>query len=284
MEEEAGPPGVGWDQFDVNRRLFGVETSFDETQYTTVIDRSSEEYRRLERDVERLAAEIGGAGAGRTNVHLAEERGIQVDDSQMDEEDRYGAVVRPPPTATDKSPTNKSPVSFREAALSGKTPVVTMPKSATSASSAAKSGQSSGHLSPTLPETEPDVSTLLPPSARPRKSIANLHVDPSALEQARESVNQATDAMQRRMSQVQVETGKGEQEKRPSLNPNAADFVPGAPLAPAPSALPVAAAPSAQPALPEVPAPRAVGKPLTCTRRLLALATLTNGRASVCCS
>lgn len=240
LEEEAGPPGVGWDQFDANKRLFGVETSFDEAQYTTIIDRNSEEYRKLERKAERLAAEITGSTANAAatgninNVHLAEERGLHVDDGQMDEEDRYGAVVRPPssPGRTMEPAPGKSPVSFREAALSGSTSMVTMPKYTTSASSSTvKSGQSSGQLSsPTLSESEAGAPAPLSSSARPRKSIANLHVDPTALEQARESVNQATDAIQRRMSQVQVEIGKEEQEKKAALNPNAAVFVPGAPF------------------------------------------------------
>lgn len=52
----------------------------------------------------RIAAEIErGDHSSVANIHMLEERGIAIDDSQMDEEDRYGAVVRdappPPPVA-----------------------------------------------------------------------------------------------------------------------------------------------------------------------------------------
>lgn len=51
----------------------------------------------------RIASEIErGDHSSVANIHMLEERGIAIDDSQMDEEDRYGAVVRdapPPPPA-----------------------------------------------------------------------------------------------------------------------------------------------------------------------------------------
>ncbi|GAX76204.1 hypothetical protein CEUSTIGMA_g3648.t1 [Chlamydomonas eustigma] len=84
--------GEGWDQFAANRTLFGVETTFDEYVYTTKIDRTN--CAISEEEAERLAKEIEGQSTG--NVHLLEERGFAVDDSgQMDEEDKYSAVVRP---------------------------------------------------------------------------------------------------------------------------------------------------------------------------------------------
>lgn len=43
----------------------------------------------------RIAAEIErGDHSALSNVHMLEERGLAIDDSQMDEEERYGAVVR----------------------------------------------------------------------------------------------------------------------------------------------------------------------------------------------
>ena len=43
----------------------------------------------------RIAAEIERGDHSRlANIHMLEERGVAIDDSQMDEEDRYGAVVR----------------------------------------------------------------------------------------------------------------------------------------------------------------------------------------------
>lgn len=90
-----GTSTKNWDQFEANEKLFGVTVDFDEDQYTTKLDKSSLEYKRRERFAERKAKEIMSGATG--NVHVAEERGrMVVDDSQMDEEDRYGAVVRTP--------------------------------------------------------------------------------------------------------------------------------------------------------------------------------------------
>lgn len=49
-------------------------------------------------DAARIAAEIErGDHSALSNIHMLEERGVAIDDSQMDEEDRYGAVVRDAP-------------------------------------------------------------------------------------------------------------------------------------------------------------------------------------------
>lgn len=57
--------------------------------YTTKLDRTSDTYRKNERQAERLAAEIMQQTSG--NFHRQEERGKEVD---MDEESLYGAVIR----------------------------------------------------------------------------------------------------------------------------------------------------------------------------------------------
>jgi PAB1-binding protein PBP1 len=97
-----------WDQFATNEKLFGVKTDFQEELYTTKLDKSSAEYLQREKEAERLAREIEkvfnlnayiyfNSGKGSTsNVHLAEERGQTIDEGAVDEEDRYGAVVRAP--------------------------------------------------------------------------------------------------------------------------------------------------------------------------------------------
>ncbi|KAJ7364010.1 hypothetical protein DFH08DRAFT_838071 [Mycena albidolilacea] len=86
----AGSKGQ-WDQFNVNEKLFGVKTSFDEDAYTTKLDRSAPDFKERERKAQRIANEI--IGAGTTNPHIAEERNLN-DDSGANEEDKYGAVVR----------------------------------------------------------------------------------------------------------------------------------------------------------------------------------------------
>ncbi|KAF8149936.1 hypothetical protein B0H34DRAFT_731793 [Crassisporium funariophilum] len=83
--------GTSWDQFTANEQLFGVKASFDEDVYTTKLDRSAPDFKERERKAQRLANEI--IGAATNNPHIAEERGF-VDDSGVNEEDKYGAVVR----------------------------------------------------------------------------------------------------------------------------------------------------------------------------------------------
>ncbi|KAG9085158.1 hypothetical protein FS749_004649 [Ceratobasidium sp. UAMH 11750] len=99
-----------WDQFQANEKMFGVITSFNEEAYTTALDRNAPDFKEKERKAEIIAKEIM---AGSTNnPHLAEERGI-VDDSGMNEEDKYSSVVRGqnayiPPGARRAAQTNGS--------------------------------------------------------------------------------------------------------------------------------------------------------------------------------
>lgn len=93
-----------WDQFAVNRQKFGVESTYDEHYYTTRIDKSHPEYKQREKIAEKIAAEIEQSGHG-GNVHIAEERGIAIDDSGLDEEDKYSGVSRK--SAADLAPQRK---------------------------------------------------------------------------------------------------------------------------------------------------------------------------------
>ncbi|KAF8896389.1 hypothetical protein BD779DRAFT_1495640 [Infundibulicybe gibba] len=87
-----GSNNMSWDQFDANEKLFGVKTNFDENLYTTKLDRSAPDFKERERKAQRIANEITGTGT--TNPHIAEERNQNIDDSGVNEEDKYGAVVR----------------------------------------------------------------------------------------------------------------------------------------------------------------------------------------------
>ncbi|KIJ50986.1 hypothetical protein M422DRAFT_44208 [Sphaerobolus stellatus SS14] len=84
----------GWDQFAANERMFGVRTSFDEDLYTTKLDRSGPDFKERERKAQAIANEIMGQVS--SNPHIAEERGLKIDDSGIDEEDKYAGVVRGP--------------------------------------------------------------------------------------------------------------------------------------------------------------------------------------------
>ncbi|KAJ8508803.1 hypothetical protein ONZ45_g8961 [Pleurotus djamor] len=93
---DEGTFGVGtngsWDQFAVNEQLYGVKTQFDEELYTTKLDRSAADFKERERKAQRIANEIMGTSTN--NPHLAEERNQNVDDSGINEEDKYSTVVR----------------------------------------------------------------------------------------------------------------------------------------------------------------------------------------------
>jgi PAB1-binding protein PBP1 len=52
--------GAGWDQFETNKKMFGVTTSFDEDLYTTKIDRTAADFKEKERKAQALADEIMG--------------------------------------------------------------------------------------------------------------------------------------------------------------------------------------------------------------------------------
>ncbi|CAE6380177.1 unnamed protein product [Rhizoctonia solani] len=89
-----GPGSSGstpWDQFSANEKMFGVVTSFNEEAYTTAIDRNAPDFKEKERKAEMIAKEIMAAASN--NSHIAEERGA-VDDSGLNEEDKYSSVIR----------------------------------------------------------------------------------------------------------------------------------------------------------------------------------------------
>lgn len=83
-----------WDQFETNRTLFGVESTFNEELYTTKLEKGPQ-MREREREAWRIAREIEEQTT--RNSHLAEERGARsVKDVELeDEESRFSAVLRP---------------------------------------------------------------------------------------------------------------------------------------------------------------------------------------------
>ncbi|KAI5953108.1 PBP1 [Candida jiufengensis] len=88
LEDTSGP----WDQFKVNQEKFGVESTFDEHIYTTRIDKNAPDYYEKVAKANKIADEIEKQLT--TDRHILEERGIQIDDSGMDEEDKYSGVDR----------------------------------------------------------------------------------------------------------------------------------------------------------------------------------------------
>ncbi|SCV03460.1 LAMI_0H08328g1_1 [Lachancea mirantina] len=89
LEDSAAP----WNQFAVNEQKFGIKSTFDEHLYTTKVNKEDPNFAQRLKEADRIAREIESQG-GSGNVHLAEERGIVVDDSGLDEEDKYSGVDR----------------------------------------------------------------------------------------------------------------------------------------------------------------------------------------------
>ncbi|CAN8288036.1 unnamed protein product [Cochlearia groenlandica] len=80
----------GWNQFEVNKTLFGVTSTFDEELYTTKLERGPRT-RELEERALRIAREIEGENT--RDLHVAEERGIQLSGNfDIDEETKYSSV------------------------------------------------------------------------------------------------------------------------------------------------------------------------------------------------
>ncbi|MCO5582504.1 hypothetical protein L7F22_036401 [Adiantum nelumboides] len=81
-----------WDQFEINKTLFGVESTFDEELYTTKLNRGPQS-RDREKEAWRIAREIEAHGS--KNLHLLEERNEIDDFDALDEENRFSSVLRP---------------------------------------------------------------------------------------------------------------------------------------------------------------------------------------------
>lgn len=87
-----GPWNRNWDQFETNKLLFGVKSTFNEELYTTKLERGPRT-RDLEKEAMRIAREIEGEDT--KDLHLAEERGLHLyDNFGLDEETRFSSVYR----------------------------------------------------------------------------------------------------------------------------------------------------------------------------------------------
>ncbi|SCV67049.1 BQ2448_5695 [Microbotryum intermedium] len=154
--EDGNASGKGWDQFATNERLYGTRTDYDEEIYTTKLDRTGADFRQREQRAAQLEREIlkGGGGALANNTHMAEERGAALDDSNMNEEDRYSGVIRGPeayipPGARKSTPVGKLASSTPNGSSSGpaSTPSVSTPASKPAPTSGAASFQDPAILS-----------------------------------------------------------------------------------------------------------------------------------------
>ena len=85
---------INWDQFELNKKVYNVISTYDENLYTTKLDKNkiTEEDKKF---ADKIYNEIMKTNKDEKNVHILEERGvIQQKDNDMDEEDKYSSVVK----------------------------------------------------------------------------------------------------------------------------------------------------------------------------------------------
>ncbi|KAJ2037222.1 poly(A)-binding protein binding protein, partial [Coemansia sp. S16] len=191
---------TSWDQFATNEQLFGLTTDFDEEIYTTRLDRTRADYKVREREAIRIAHEIKSTPF--QNSHVAEERQeiAADDDGGMDEEDRYGAVLRPsggpgkyvPPYLRGKAdtspPTKQDPAESATAAKEPHLPSQALPVANVQGDSAgvSLSVQSNNAMAvAALAKLNIRMTGHSPPSEMPRSPTAKPTLQPSATMGAR---------------------------------------------------------------------------------------------------
>ncbi|GHP06997.1 hypothetical protein PPROV_000574000 [Pycnococcus provasolii] len=78
-----------WDQFEANERMYGVKGGFDESLYTTSLDKEGSKI--SEEEAARIAAEIGKGGGAGGKVPTRDIDDLGEDD--VDEEDKFSSVL-----------------------------------------------------------------------------------------------------------------------------------------------------------------------------------------------
>jgi hypothetical protein len=163
---ESTNASASWDQFEANARLFGATTSYDESIYTTSIDRADPTYRQKQADAARIAREIEGTEVD--NAHMREERGLLVPGDTGDEEDKYSGVQREErsfPPLVSGQPNKYTPPARRQAA----------------AQSAATSGPSASTVKQaprdTIHPTAPQTNENTPPQPAPSATAVSATLD-----------------------------------------------------------------------------------------------------------
>ncbi|KAK0706339.1 hypothetical protein B0T26DRAFT_447860 [Lasiosphaeria miniovina] len=101
--EKSATTGKPWNQFEENERLFGVHTDYDESIYTSAINKQHPEYKERMAMADRITREIQQTAPATS--HVAEERVMDFSgggEDQGDEEAKYSGVRRQdfPPLST----------------------------------------------------------------------------------------------------------------------------------------------------------------------------------------
>lgn len=167
---QQNPNGQHWNQFEVNERLFGLKTNFDEELYTTKLNRDRPDFKAREKQAIQLAREIESTAS--RNPHMAEERGQKYDDTGLDEEDKYSGVVRAN-EAMQPSTSLTVPLSAPSATTNKYMPPAMR---ARQQHNLAKSAEFS-NVASNPPATSPAAPTTLTPVLRPRPELSNRKVE-----------------------------------------------------------------------------------------------------------
>ena len=81
-----------WDQFEINKQKYHVESSYNENNYTTTLDVNliPQEHKLK---TEKIIQEIYNTQNKESNIHILEDRGL-ITGNDMDEEEKYSSVLR----------------------------------------------------------------------------------------------------------------------------------------------------------------------------------------------
>ncbi len=85
---------VDWDQFELNKKVYNVVSTYDENLYTTKLDKNkiTEEDKIF---ADKMYNEIMNSNKDEKNIHVLEDRGIiKQKDNDLDEEDKYSSVIK----------------------------------------------------------------------------------------------------------------------------------------------------------------------------------------------
>ncbi|KAF2262264.1 hypothetical protein CC78DRAFT_545921 [Lojkania enalia] len=109
---ESSGQSSNWDQFHENERRFGLTSNYDESYYTTTINRNDPQYAQRAARAEKIAREIEASSA--MNSHVREERGnYSGEDKGDDEEEKYSGVRRDFPPLPTGQPNRYTPPARR---------------------------------------------------------------------------------------------------------------------------------------------------------------------------
>ena len=81
-----------WDQFEINKKKYNVNTTYDENNYTTTLDKKNISNEQKNK-AEKIIKEIMRDSNKDTNIHVLEDRGL-IEENDLDEEDKYSSVIR----------------------------------------------------------------------------------------------------------------------------------------------------------------------------------------------